>query len=414
MLTANLSLYDQGGSSRRMMEVLRVTSKFLRTLAVLLFAAMMLSATAFAAPMTYNQLTVPAAYTTGAYGVNEVPEGKSPTTGLDWEGEYRPVLVQISNSDGARPHWNMSEADIVYESLLWGPGHTRYSCLFNDNHPEFVGAVRSARLHHCQLRQEWDCPFVFYGGQDLSGTSIYDFFKDNNVPTSMRFDGIKGDYGVLSRTKDRVSPHNAVVNLKKLVEEKWPTNDDGAPYEPVSHAFKFSDTDYTRGYDSAVKMAFSYADDYEPSYVYDVDAGVYNRYYNGQQMFDGYTNKPIVASNVIVQYCETYFYGGISSRPVVELTGSGVCDVFIGGEHIRGSWSRKAVGDRTIFMDLNGEEVTFKPGKTFVQIIASSDTFTYTEGTGKEHEVDVGYEVKAVDYGEVDASELDNMASGEK
>ena len=98
--------------------------------------------------MTYNQLTVPAAYTTGAYGVNEVPEGKSPTTGLDWEGEYRPVLVQISNSDGARPHWNMSEADIVYESLLWGPGHTRYSCLFNDNHPEFVGAVRSARLHH--------------------------------------------------------------------------------------------------------------------------------------------------------------------------------------------------------------------------------------------------------------------------
>ena len=65
-------------------------------------------------------------------------------------------------------------------------------------------------------------------------------------------------------------------------------------------------------------------------------------------------------------------------------------------------------------MDLNGEEVTFKPGKTFVQIIASSDTFTYTEGTGKEHEVDVGYEVKAVDYGEVDASELDNMASGEK
>ena len=43
-----------------------------------------------------------------------------------------------------------------------------------------------------------------------------------------------------------------------------------------------------------------------------------------------------------------------------------------------------------------------------------TDTFTYTEGTGKEHEVDVGYEVKAVDYGEVDASELDNMASGEK
>ena len=70
-------------------------------------------------------------------------------------------------------------------------------------------------------------------------------------------------------------------------------------------------------------------------------------------MIDGYSNKPIVADNVIVQYCETYYYNGIASRPVVELTGSGVCDVYIGGNHIRGSWSRKAAGDRTIYMDLN-------------------------------------------------------------
>ncbi len=395
------------------MEVLRVTSKFLRILTAILTVSLLLGATAVAAPMTYNALTMPAAYTTGAYGVNEVPEGKSPTTGLDWEGEYRPVVVQISNSAQARPHWNMSEADIVYESLLWGPGHTRYTAIYNDNHPDFVGAVRSARLHHCQIRQEWDASFVFWGGQDTAGTSIYDYFKDNGVNSKFLFNGIKGDYGVLARSSERVSPHNAWVNLKKLVEEKWPTNDDGTPYKPASHAFKFSETDYEKGYESAVKMAFSYADDYEPSYVYNLETGSYDRYYNGEKMIDGYSNKPIVADNVIVQYCETYYYNGIASRPVVELTGSGVCDVYIGGNHIRGSWSRKAAGDRTIYMDLNGEEITLKPGKTFIQLIASSDVYTITDANGKETEIDIGYEVKAVDYGDIDASELDNMATSE-
>lgn len=392
-----------------------MAKKSLRILVVGVVIAMLLSASAVAAPMTYNGLTMPSSYTTGAYGVNEVPDGKSPTTGLDWEGEYRPIIVQISNSAEARPHWNMSEADIVYESLLWGPGHTRYSLVFNDNYPDYVGAVRSARLHHCQIRQEWDCPFVFYGGQDTSGTSIYDFFKDNDVSTAFRFDGVKsGAYSAsFSRTQERVSPHNAVVNLEKLVNDCWPTDDKGEPYKPVSHAFKFSEENFSKGYDTAVNMAFSYADDYEPSYVYNVDEGVYERYYNGEKMYDGRTEKEIVASNVIVQFCETYFYNGSASRPVVELTGSGSCDVFIGGGHTRGTWSRKAIGDRTIYMDMNGEEITLKPGKTFIQLISTADTFTYTEGTGDEHEVDVGYEVKEIDYGEVDSTELDNMADTE-
>lgn len=392
-----------------------MVSKFFRVLTLAVIFTLLMSVTAGAAPMTYNNLTMPSAYTTGAYGVNEVPDGKSPTTGLDWEGEYRPVAVQVSNSAEARPHWNMSAADIVYESLLWGPGHTRYTLIFNDEHPDFVGAVRSARLHHCQIRQEWDCPFVFYGGQDTSGTSIYDFFKDNSVGTEFRFDGVKGGVGskVLSRSNERVSPHNAVVDLKALVEENWPADEDGNPYKPTSHAFKFSEDNYTKGYDTAISMDFSYADDYEPSYVYNVDEGVYERYYNGEQQYDGYTEEPIVASNVIVQFCETYFYNGSASRPVVEMTGSGVCDVFVGGGHIRGTWSRKALGDRTIFMDMNGEEITLKPGKTFIQVIASSDVFEYTEANGDSHEVDVGYEVKAIDYGDVDDAELDNMAEGE-
>ncbi|HIT69578.1 MAG TPA: DUF3048 domain-containing protein, partial [Candidatus Aphodomonas merdavium] len=133
-----------------------MVSKLLRILTFTVIISLVLGVTAVAAPMTNNKLTMPSAYTTGAYGVNEVPEGKSPTTGLDWEGEYRPVVVQISNSAEARPHWNMSAADIVYESLLWGPGHTRYTLVFNDNHPDYVGAVRSARINHCQIRQEWD------------------------------------------------------------------------------------------------------------------------------------------------------------------------------------------------------------------------------------------------------------------
>lgn len=387
-------------------------AKKIRVSFLILIVSLFVSSLSFAAPLTSNPVTMPKASSTGAFGTNYVPEGKSPTTGLAWSGVYQPLVVQISNAHQARPHWNLSEADIVYESILWGPGHTRYTAIYSDNHPDFVGAIRSARWHHCELRQEWDAPFVYYGGQEDAGSSIKEFFNANKVDKKFLFNGIvTGSYSSgYSRDSSRVSPHNAVADLQKMVADAWPKNDDGSAYAPKQHAFAFSDTP-SRGADTAVEIYICYDEkDYYPHYTFNAAERVYERWYCGEEQYDGKSGKRIVASNVIVQFCKTEYVNKQASRPMITTTRGGVMDAYIDGRHIRGTWERNTVNDRTIFLDANGNEITLLPGKTFIQMIPESMDYKYVTADGQEKIIDIGTEVVEADIDMTeDISALDQM-----
>ena len=377
-----------------------------------MLVALVLVEVSSAAPLTSRPQAMPKAYSTGAHGANEVPPGKSPLTGMDFQGEYRPVVVQISNSDAARPHFNMAEADIVYEAVYWGPAHTRYTLVYNDVHPELVGAVRSARVYHLELRDEWDAPFVFWGGQDTAGTSIYDYIRDNNIPRTFLFDGTKGNpQGTLSRINTRVAPHNAVANLALIVQNNWPVNEEtGQPHKPRQHAYKFSAMP-SRGSDTAKEINIKYDEkgEYNPSYTFNEATRQYERWYNGAEQMDGESGRRITASNVIVQYADLRFHNSIASRPVINTVGMGVMEAFIDGQYIRGTWERKSLRDRTVFLDLGGNEITLLPGKTFIQIIPSYASYTYTTNANEVKSTDIGMPVSRsmieIDDGEIDKVE---------
>lgn len=389
-----------------------MVTKKLRMSVFFLLIVLFSSSIALAAPMTSNSTSMPKSFSTGAYSSNEVFPGISPLTGLPYDGEYRPIAVMISNAEGARPHWNLSEADIVYEGIYWGPNYTRYMAIYNDNHPELVGSVRSARLFNVDLREEWDCPIVFWGGQDQSGTSIYDFFKEYNVSTTFRFDGTRSGGPSLTRDPSRVSPHNAIANLSTIVANEWPKNDNGTPYEPKMHAYKFSESNPTRGSDTAKEIYVCYDEkEYFPSYTYNAEKHVYERWYNGKEQVDGKSGERIVASNVIVQFVNFSFYNNNASRPVYTLTGGGVMDAFIDGRHVRGTWVRDRLADRTLFLDMNGEEITLYPGKTYIQLLPMSYSFTYISDNGTENVMNVGTEVSAPVIDDVGAGldEMDKM-----
>ncbi len=334
----------------------------------------------------------------------------SPTTGLAATGAYRPVIVEIDNDVDARPHLNMSEADIVYECIFWGPGYTRYTLVFNDSHPDYVGSVRSSRMYVCVLRQEWDAPFVFWGGQTSKGPcNIIDYFTEHGVTEDFLFSAnrlynetqmmqVTRPVGVHFRMGDRPrtgangvaivrnGARDAAANIKLVAEQYWPQNEDGTSYEPRGHAYLFSDTP-TRGDGTAVAIDIQYDNKgvYAPSYTFSPEDRVYERWYRGREQFDGMTGKRIAASNVIVQYVNISYSENIASRPMVGLIGAGPIDAFIDGRHIRGTWTREGDNSRTIFADESGEELTLLPGKTFIQILPMEHTFTYTDADGNEH-----------------------------
>ena len=95
--------------------------------------------------------------------------------GVAVTGTYQPIMVQISNSGNgvgysekgevyAVAPVNASYADVVYEACQYrGGGQTRMTMIFSDLIPDFVGFVRSTRLTHVRIRQEWECAFCTSG-----------------------------------------------------------------------------------------------------------------------------------------------------------------------------------------------------------------------------------------------------------
>ena len=133
----------------------------------------------------------------GNFALNPVIEGESPTTGLPWEGTYQPMLVQFDNSYGGVDkvrHWGINDADVVYETPLASNGTTRISALFSDQFPEAAGPVRSARLAHAWIRQEWQAGFCFYGAQTAKNTNVRKEFSRLGVTNAkgVLFDGSAG------------------------------------------------------------------------------------------------------------------------------------------------------------------------------------------------------------------------------
>ncbi len=325
----------------------------------------------------------------------------SPTTGLPASGPYRPVLVCVSNSMEARPAWNLSEADIVYESIIWGPYNTRYLAVYNDRYPEFVGSVRSLRSYQGEIRQAWDCPIAYHGGQDEEGTSIYDYFQEHAVDAAFLIDQLlKGDKpdghqemvkGLFTLREDRELPHNLVFNVAAFAKNHWPQAKTGEAYAPRMPGFAFSDTPSSSNVSAkTVDIRYDGTESgftqYNPKYTYNEQSRVYERWYDGAEQTDAAsdaaTGARIVASNVIVQACETSYLQNSYARPWVETVGEGKMDAFIDGKHIAGTWRRASADAQTEYLDANGEPLVLLPGKTFIQIVTPE--MALDEGAAKD------------------------------
>lgn len=313
------------------------------------------------------------------------PIGISPTTGMPCANPYRPVLVQISNSENARPPEGLAMADIVYEAIYWGPYHTAYLALFNDEHPERVGYVHNTRMFWFVLREMWDCPIVFWGtqGQSKDESEVKSFLYDRTVAEEMLFDGNGSNpKKVMWQDKALAAPYNAMVSLDELVKNHWPVSENGHPYCSGLPDMKFGD-EPLQTERTAHEITVAYEETlYAATYVYEENSHLYTRWYNGVRQEDA-QGSLIEVSNVIVQYVKLSYQDGDLSLPIVQLTGSGPVELFVKGQHIRGTWNRDAVDEWIDYVDENGSEVIFYPGKTFVQIIPMEMSITTIDAQGR-------------------------------
>ena len=304
---------------------------------------------------------------------NALQSSVNPITGESWQGDYRPVLVNIDSHPRALPHWGIASADLIYELPIQADGSTRQVALFMGEYPELAGPVRSARIPMASLREMWGAPYYFFGYQGGT-TSVKEWVQKYSANKKFSYPYIelmnkkKGVWYDRNGDGGHVAPYNVTLIMDKVREEY--------NVSPNTHAFLFDDTGLTRGerVNGVVIPYKTTSPAYLTAYQYNEATGLYDRYRNGTPYTDMLTGQGTSFANVIVIRTNVSFMNNNPSRPVIRLNGQGVCEIFQNGHYIRGTWVRncsetKNLNNRMIFLDENGNELPMKVGKTFIQIV---------------------------------------------
>ena len=308
---------------------------------------------------------------------NPVIEGVSSTTGLPRaEGKYQAVLVQIDNNLGALPQWGLAQADIMYELPISGNGWTRLTALFSDTIPKEAGPVRSARVMHADLREEWDALLMHYGEQTAEGSNFREAIRNYGVTAKgLEMDGIGNAYDeFFPRVKYHRAPHNVSAQVPLLIAQLQ--NPD---YQFPQRPFLFSKDAVYEG-PSAYKITISHKknDSTASTYFYDYINNTYLRSTAKGPYVDYFEpEKNLVYSNVIIQRTKLTFNRRAQNPLLPEVVGSGAADIFVGGKYIAGAWARTSAQSRTVFFDQNGNELVLQPGKTWIVITNEETAVTY-------------------------------------
>lgn len=326
-------------------------------------------------------------------GNNQPIEGESPTTGLPTtKTTYAPILVQIDNNKAAYPQWGISKADVLYEMPISGQGFTRMTALFNDEYPEEAGPVRSGRVLHADLREEWDAVFAFYGKQEAGGSDLRVALKEYGVGAKgLAIDGIGNKYTpayfqrvskkAFDRTFYHKAPHNVTLLVNKLMQEQIAPMNYPFPVRP----YLFTDEKPTIGTQAhRVNIMHKNNPDTASVFSYNEATNAYQRYVDKGPFVDllYQPDQPIEYANVIVMRTRLTFNGHSANPLLPDVVGSGAAEIFTGGRYIPGAWVRQSIKDRTVFYDSEGNELKFQRGKTFITIGIEKTTVSIDGDTG--------------------------------
>ena len=306
-------------------------------------------------------------------GDNPLIPGESPTTGLPSSNSvYLPILSQIDNNLEAIPQWGISFADIMYELPIQGQGWTRLTALFSDQYPEEAGPVRSGRVMHADLREEWDAALVHYGKQEAPGSNMKEILSKYGVTSKgLAIDGIGNKYSnYFNRVRYHAAPHNVTAYISKIKDMLVSNN-----YQFPQRPFKFTD-DTNYGGIPALQFSVIHKKNKDTSSTFSFDSTLngYQRFVSTGAYYDYLNPAQILSySNVIVQRTKLTFNNSSMNPLLSDVVGSGAADIFISGQYIAGAWSRKSLTDSTAFYDQQGNELALQRGKSWI-IICDADT----------------------------------------
>lgn len=296
----------------------------------------------------------------------------------------RPIAVIIPSETNAVPHYNLSEASVLYEAVVEGR-MTRMMAIFEDwKNFSKIGNVRSLRTYYAYWAFEWDAFIVHYGGP---------FFINDLLaqPDTQTIDGTQNsDSAAFFRSADRPAPHNSYTTgsgLESVIEKKGYSQSyrgltDENHFRFASKATPNDLTDYGTFAKDANYIDMSSCYPLTRCYFeYNEDDGLYYRsqYLSGDTdgpHMDAATGKQLSFKNIIVQNTKwEEIINGYLSFQCHDASMDGW--FFTNGKGIHITWAKTSDYSATRYYDDFGNEITLNTGKTMICIVPEGSTFTY-------------------------------------
>ena len=300
-----------------------------------------------------------------------------PLTGLPVAGgpvARRGIVARIDNSIPARPHYGISEADLVFELLVEG-NITRYAAIFHSHDPGTIGSIRSARLSDRQTTPMVRGALVYSGAtteetEAIRGDAAAGAYYDMNASYVAA-----GYY----RVDTRRVPYNMFTSSDAVRQGLNRLPGGGDPVAiPAWDFLNSAALEATEGgFGSSVpasSLVVPYRSGATVRYDYDAGSRTYARYQdNGgmQREVDAANGVAIAARNVVILHTDIWQTGIVedifqSKGLDMNLTGEGAATIFRDGRRLDGRWGRASIYDAFHFYTDVGERVYLAPGQTWI------------------------------------------------
>jgi hypothetical protein len=326
-----------------------------------------------------TQTTVPTP-TIPVYGPVDYPTGMDPLTGLMVDDSALlnrcPMVIKVSNYPrSGRPHAGLSQADLVFDYYI-GEGMNRFAAVFYGQDVLKVGPIRSGRLVDAQLATMYQGILAFKGAWYKVNELLYSTLKKRAISGSpSTCPGIcdTGNETVISMfantaalsqyTLDKGICDNSRPDLAGMVfSEEIPQ--DGRLAPDLSVIFSY----YNRGewhYDEATGTYLHWIESISGEEGQEVITMV--------PLTDANTGMQLAFENVIIlfvkhdMYAATYFD--------LELVGndSGARLVLLRDGK---AWKSAGKNKPLQFFTTEGNNLAFKPGKTWLVLVGSKSKLT--------------------------------------
>jgi hypothetical protein len=275
--------------------------------------------------------------------------------------------VKISNAPAlVRPQAGIGAADLVFEHYAEG-GLTRFSAIFYSQAPERVGSIRSARLIDYELVPMYQAMLAY------SGASIGVEDKINTSDFADRlFKGVLFGYPYYWRDETIDVPHNMFASAAAL----WNlASEAGVNTPPDLHGMAFDPTVPADSDGTADQVAVRYRTTV-PSWEYNSQSGLYQRFSDGLPHTDANTDEQVSAANVVILYAdhrltdiiESEWQGNVSYSIEIELWFEGDAVLLRDGQRYDVRWWRPTRESLISLYTADGQPQPFKPGNTWFQV----------------------------------------------